>query len=112
MRFLVVVSAAWLLAAPVSAIQDKPEKKERTLWVYEGGWYQKIDGKNWIEVNYNVYNSNRGRFEFEEVNRTEEYVELHDKARKVSSRHYHDHHEWRNDNAAEWNRGYQGRWAK
>jgi hypothetical protein len=114
----VVVRAIWIsvlclgVVLPSCAIgQDKDEAKERTLWVYESGWFQKKEGKNWIEVNQENYDG-PGKLNFREMKRTKEFVELNDDSRKISVRLYDKKVEFKQGDDEEWNHLYDGRWKE
>jgi hypothetical protein len=76
MRVVSLITLCLLGVVPVSSIAQ--EKDGRTVWAYEGGWFSTKDGKTWIELSYNIYNDNESKpFEFKEVKRTKEYVEIY-----------------------------------
>jgi hypothetical protein len=108
MRGVLLAVAALLAltaAAPVAAAED-----QRALWVYEGGWYQRKEGKTWIEVNPDIYKDG-GRVRYVEVRRTKQFVELYDEGRKMAVRLY-DCAEEHCVGEGEWVTGYAGRWRK
>ncbi len=65
---MAVVSAGLViaLASPVAA-------KERVVWRHADGFFENHQGNDWYEKSPN------GKFQFKEVKRTEEYIELENK---------------------------------
>jgi hypothetical protein len=110
-RILCLMAVSLLVVVPHSSVSAQDEKHERVLWVYEAGWFEKKDGKAWIEVNRDVYNG-AGKFEFKEVKRSDKYVELYDESRKLSVRLSDAHAELKVDGDDEWNALYDGRWKE
>ena len=108
MRFLTwAVIGVFALSLGCASAQDKDQ---RNLWLYEGGWYQKKDGKEWIELNFNTYAEGKV-IRYAEVKRTEAFVELFDKERNIAVRLYDSTEEHKAGNDP-WETGYKGRWKK
>jgi hypothetical protein len=102
-----------LLLGGMAFGQDERPMKEapaKNAWLYgtseKQGSFLKGTGKEWTETT-----PEGGRLSFEEVRRTEQYVELFDRGRAMSLRLYADRAEWRQGDKATWNRLYVGRWA-
>jgi hypothetical protein len=120
MRGFYLAIAALALACPAPASAADPNEQpagplvlnlvqgERTLWVYEGGSFQKVGERKWIEFD----SSGNRKFEFKEVERTDHYVELHDTQRKLIARFYFDHQKYKGEGENGWREGYKGHWAK
>jgi hypothetical protein len=86
------------------------DNDNRNLWVYEGGWYQRKDGKHWIEVNAHVYSTGK-TYRYVEVKRTKAYVEIFDEERNIRARLLNSTQEFR-DSDGQWKSFYKGRWKK
>lgn len=52
-----------------------------------------------------------GVYQYEEVVRTAEFVELFDKRREMRTRLFADHLQWRQGENTQWARFHEGRWA-
>ena len=102
-----VLTFAFLAPQPVA----RADQIERTLWVYEAGWFEKKEGTSWIEVNRDIYNR-AGKVDFKEVHRSDRFVEIYDSARKLTVRLSETRMEWREDGHEEWNLLYEGRWKE
>jgi hypothetical protein len=114
MRTLTVVAVVVFTAVVGQGHADE-SADARKLWVYEGGWFARIQGDVWYELNEEVYSRQRKPFEFREVKRTREYVELYDAIRQVTVRLSDAALEARWDadgQDAEWKQLYKGRWKK
>ena len=108
MRALVLAGMC-VLAAPALAA----ERDERTQWVYEGGWFAPSGDGKWSEMNADAFEKNKGKpFEFKEVKRTPEYVELRSDARDLSVRLTETTMEFKPDDAIAWRVLQKGRWKK
>ncbi len=108
MRALVLAGLC-LLAS--SALADNGD--ERKYWVYEGGWFAPAGREKWIEMNADAYEKNKGKpFEFTEVKRTAEYVELRSDARNLSVRLTETTMDFKPDDAVAWRVLQKGRWKK
>jgi hypothetical protein len=105
MRCLILAVAGLLSSAAFVVADD-----QRVIWVYEAGWYQQKDGKNWIEVNPDNYPEAKA-LQYVEVKRTEQYVELYDDSRKIVVRLFDSTEEHRVGDG-KWETGYKGRWRK
>lgn len=95
-------------------VADEPTEA-RKHWVYEGGWFASHKSDAWYEMNEEAFRNQRKPFEFREVKRTKEYVELYDATRKVTVRLSDATLEarWDTDgNDAEWKLLLKGRWKK
>ncbi len=79
---------AWLVlvvlyvGGPVRA----EEKDTREYWVYEGRWFSRAKGDDWIEMNEETFTRSGKPWRFKEVGRTKGYVELHDEGRDIKVR--------------------------
>jgi hypothetical protein len=105
----VVLAGLCVLASP--ALAD--ERDERKQWVYEGGWFAPAGGDKWIEMNADAFEKNKGKpFEFKEVKRTAEYVELRSEARNLSVRLTETTMDFKPDDAVAWRTLQKGRWKK
>jgi hypothetical protein len=87
------------------------DAQPRNAWLYKAsgkdGWFRMETGKAWVETT-----SDGSQFQFEEMARTANYVELFDRSRTMWLRLYADHAEWRQGKKPEWYRLYDGRWVK
>jgi hypothetical protein len=108
MRALVLAGLC-VLASPAFA----EERDERSQWVYEGGWFAPSGGANWIEMNADAFEKNKGKpWEFKEVKRTAEHVELRSDARNLSVRLTETTMDFKPDDAIAWRTLQKGRWKK
>lgn len=102
---------ALLLAALASAVGTTGGESAREAWRYQAGgqdgWFRKEAGKQWVEAA-----TDGGRYDFEELARTPQYVELFDRGRTIWLRLYADHVDFRQGQKAAWGRLYDGRWVK
>ena len=93
----------------------KPEAKDdRVRWVYDAGWFAKGNGDLWFEHNGEAQRITGRPWEFKEVKRTKEYIQVHDPRRGVSVRLAEPEAQARWDNAgekAEWKPLYKGKWV-
>jgi hypothetical protein len=102
-----------LLCCMASAKDERPAKgaKARNAWLYtasgKDGSFRKETAKRWLETT-----PEGGEIAFEEVERTDKYVELFDRGRAMWLRLYSDHAEWRQGENPRWNRLYAGRWVE
>lgn len=64
----------------------KPKPDTRDYWSYDGGHFAKGTRDAWYEHNAEAERSRSGRWEFREVARTAEHVELYDASRAVQVR--------------------------
>jgi hypothetical protein len=95
-------------------LADEPADT-RKLWVYEGGWFAQDRGDAWYELNEETHRRQGKPWQFREVKRTKEYVELYDATRNVAVRLSEGALEarWDADSKdAEWKLLYKGRWKK
>jgi hypothetical protein len=97
----------------VSAKDKGPSEgaQDRNAWLYKAsgkdGSFRKQTGKQWLET------TGEGvEIGFDEVERTDQFVELFDRGRMMWLRLYSDHAEWRQGENPRWNRLYPGRWVK
>ena len=87
-----------------------PTDPQRARWSYpsspEGasGNIAQQDGGKWVETR-----SDNLAMQFQEVERTDEYVELYDASRRLNVRLYADRMEWKRD-GQDWFRGQIGSW--
>lgn len=95
-----------------SANDLDPSKGEqaRNAWLYKlsgkDGWFRRETDKSWIE------STPDGRqCHFEELEATDNYVELFDRTRMMWLRLYSDRVEWRQGDNLKWYRLYSGRWV-
>ncbi|HEX3314657.1 MAG TPA: hypothetical protein VHR72_07175, partial [Gemmataceae bacterium] len=83
----------------------------RAAWLYSAagseGWLKETAAKTWREWTPDGLN-----YDFEEIARNADFVELFDPTRSMKVRLQGDHLEWRKGNAGPWNRLYDGRWVK
>jgi hypothetical protein len=107
-----LVVALFLGASGAPGAQEQCQQAERTIWVYEGGWFQKVGERKWIEVNSRVYDGGKGKYEYLELERTDKYVEILDTKRKEIARLYFDHQKYKGEDEKGWIEGYKGHWAK
>jgi CubicO group peptidase (beta-lactamase class C family) len=77
----------------------------RSRWDYDGGYFVITVGKEWTE------RSGNQTFHFEEVARTREYVELHDKTRQITVRLYADRHLDNTGDNKSFVKIHDGKWA-
>jgi hypothetical protein len=94
---------------PADNAVSRPVDPSRSQWRYqtspEGpGGIVKQDEQGWLEVR-----SGRPDIRFQEVTRSDEFVELHDPGRRLNVRLYDDRMEWSRDGQA-WSRGQDGKW--
>jgi hypothetical protein len=90
------------------------EAADRTYWVYEGGWFARSKDKSWYEMNEEAFGKSKAPWDFQEVKRTKEYVELRDDSRKVSVRLSESLAEYLGDDDKdrEWKPLTKGRWKR
>lgn len=86
-----------------------PIKDNRVLWLYEGGWFEQLGDKRWIEVNRDVFHVS-GSHQFHEVGRSADFVELHDGLRNLGVRLGSAAMFWRQGTEGSRNQLYPGRW--
>jgi hypothetical protein len=108
MRTLSIVFTLCVLACP--AIAHAVDASPRNVWVYEGAWFSTKDNSNWIELNSDVYRDVGGPFQFREVSRTTDYVELYSGSRRMFIRLSDDQSNWRFEGEDGWRPLYRGRW--
>lgn len=95
----------------VGAFTLTEDKRSRCVWSYDGGWLSTKDGKTWMEHSYNIHSDVGAPFEFTEIKRTAQYVELYDAKRKLTVRLYEAKMEVNHDGKYEWYLGIGGRWV-
>jgi hypothetical protein len=96
-----------LFTMPVIAQNGLPD---RTLWVYEGGWFERRNGAQWIEMNRDLFVEGNAPIAFREQRRTKEFVILYDTSRGMFVRLSDTTMEWRQGSTDSWNVLYSGRW--
>jgi hypothetical protein len=89
-----------------------PITGERTAWVYEGGWLSMKDNATWIEWNCDAYREQGRPFQFREIARYDDYVELHDESRRIFLRLDDEQMKCRLEGQDTWNVRYQGHWKR
>ena len=89
-----------------------PLSGERTAWVYEGGWFSMKDNTTWIEWNCDVYRNQGRPFQFSEIDRNDDYVELFDESRRMILRLDDGQMKWRLEGQDTWNFRYNGHWKR
>ena len=109
MRLAYLVFACLLTA--FSAVSNADQGKE-SIWVYEGGWFQQVEGNKWIEVNVDVYDLGKGKWHFREVAKNKDFIELVDESRKLLIRLHHEFCEVKEEDRREWSLLYKGHWKK
>lgn len=82
----------------------------RTLWVYEGGWFEQVSPKKWVEMNRDLFRDGSDPISFTEVGRSSLYVDLYDATRTMFIRLSDGRMEWRQNASSSWNLLYLGRW--
>ena len=109
MRWLVLLFVSVLAqSCPVWAqdIATQDDASARSVWRSsasgEDGYFQKLDATQWIETTAAT------QLQFEEVARTDRYVELFDRSRALSLRLYADRAGWRQ--GSQWKRLRTGNW--
>jgi hypothetical protein len=85
---------------------------DRSLWVYDAGWFEKKNDKLWIEMNRDIERDIGTHIDFEEVKRSNDYVQLYDSGRRMTVRLSDTKMEWRVDGNECWNTRYEGHWSK
>jgi hypothetical protein len=89
------------------AIPTSVHAQARSTWVYEdngGGYFEADGGGAWTEVTATA------NFRFQEVERTRDYVQMHDASRKISVRIYASHLYIRYPGSGGWQFRYNGHW--
>jgi hypothetical protein len=92
-----------------------PPPEARDYWSYDGGHFAKGTRDEWFEHNAEAAASRQGRWEFREVARTAEFVELYDASRAVQLRLTESEMlaRWDKDGKdAEWKSLKRGKWGK
>jgi hypothetical protein len=109
MRLLYIAMGCVFMAFPVVS---ELEQGREDVWVYEGGWFQRVEGNKWIEVNVDVYDFGKGKWHFREIEKKKDFIELVDESRKLLIRLHHDFCETRREDQREWSLLYKGHWKK
>jgi hypothetical protein len=94
---------------------EKPKPDTRDYWKYEGGHLAKGTRDAWYEHNAEAEKSRQGKWEFREVARTPEHVELYDASRAVQVRLTDTDMLARWDKGgkdAEWKSLMKGKWSR
>lgn len=100
---------------PPTTQPEKPKPDTRDYWRYDGGHFAKGTRDMWYEHNAEAEKSRQGKWEFREVARTPEHVELYDASRAVSVRLTADEMQarWDKDGKdAEWKVMQKGQWGR
>ena len=101
--------------APPTA-PEKPKPDTRDYWTYDGGHFAKGSRDAWYEHNAEAAEKSRtGKWEFREVARTREHVELYDASRAVQLRLTDTDMlaRWDKDGKdAEWKSLQKGKWGR
>jgi hypothetical protein len=101
------------VVAPTQA--EKPKPDTRDYWRYAGGHFAKGTGEAWYEHNAEAEASRQGKWEFREVARAPEHVDLYDASRAVTVRLTADEMlaRWDKDGKnAEWKPLQKGQWGR
>lgn len=108
-----------VVAPPTVAPPTEPEKPKpdtRDYWRYAGGHFAKGIGEAWYEHNPEAEQKSRtGKWEFREVARTPEHVDLYDASRAVTVRLTAEEMlaKWDKDGKeAEWKPLQNGQWGR
>jgi hypothetical protein len=99
-----------ILTTNLRATDEPTPVSDRQAWRYGGderpGAVVLDYGSRWVEIT-----PDGRKLHFEEVARTEAWLELYDKPRGIHLRLYSDHGDLRTDQRPEWQRWQTGRWV-
>lgn len=108
MRFLSLVV---LLIVPIAIADcfgdDKAEN--RTIWVYEGGWFAKAKDGSWYEMNETLFRNGGKPAKYGEAKRSKEFIDLYDDSRRKYVRLFEKHAETLS-RKGDWEKLLTGRW--
>lgn len=105
--------AIMVLVFSMAAVSYAEPPESRTVWAYEGGWFQHVEGQKWEELNFKilVFGVNKGEpVPFQEVSRTEEEIVIRDPKRGMLMQLTATRSSWKRDNEESWHPFIAGRW--